>query len=302
MDYTVDQRHFDPEIVRRVGRLDLVAEMIVNGLRQGMHHSRRRGFSTEFSDFNPYTPGDDLRFLDWRLFARTDRLFVKSFQAETNLEVLLLLDATRSMAWRWEDRVSKLEYAVNLLAALACLHMQQHDQVGLLLHDARELHHLPPRCRRSHLDAIFATLESVRPGSGDSFPELLEGLVGVRRHRGRLIVCSDLEEDEERVAGALGALTGHEDEIILLHLLDRAEVELPFDRATHLRDSETGELLQVNLQQLRTRHADQVQQFRELWRTRCTSAGIQYFPLDNGDDYADVIHRLLDEVKAGGRR
>lgn len=291
---TLDARHRDPFVVHSLGRLDLVAKVIVEGLRQGEHRSRRRGFSTEFSDFNPYVPGDDLRFIDWRLYARTDRLFVKSFEAETNLEVMLLMDASRSMAWRWQDRITKLEYATNLLAALGMLHIRQHDLVGLLLHDAHDLHHLPPRSRRNQLDAIFATLDAVEPDAGDNFPATLASLADYRRHRGRLILCSDLEEDPDALAQALESLTGHQDEVILLHILDQAEVELPFTDATHLRDSETGELIKVDLDTLKREHAAEVAAFQEHWRTTCTRWGIRYLPLHTGHAYVDVIYQLMD--------
>ncbi len=292
-----DPHRFDPAVLQTLGRLDLIAKVIVNGLRQGQHRSHRRGFSTEFSDFNPYTPGDDLRFLDWRLYARTDRLFTKRFEAETNLEVTLMLDATASMAWSWQQSIDKLRYGINLLAALACLHMRQNDLVGLLVHDARDLHHLPPRSRRSHLDAMFATLDGVQPGHAEAFPRMIDSLAQFRRHRGRLIICSDLEEDEGRIGKSLEAVAGHQDEVIMLHLLHQAEIDLPFDDgATHLRDSETGQLLRVNMTQLRREQAEQVAEFRENWRQRCLTHGMIYRPVHTGQSYVEVIHELFEAL------
>lgn len=295
------QQRFDPALLKQLVRLDLRARVIVDGLRHGLHRSRLHGFSTEFSDFKPYVSGDNLRFLDWRLFARTDRLFVKCFEAETSLELMLLLDATESMAWRWRDWISKLEYGVNLLAALACLHMRQQDQVGLLVHDARTLHFLPPRCRRSQLEAIFAVLEDVRPGRAEAFPELIQGLAEMKRHRGVVVVCSDLEEEQDAVAAALRALaaTGHE--IILFHLLDRAEIEMPFAEATHLRDTETGAVIPANIRVFRREYEAGVRRFRSEWRTQCEQAGILYSPLDTGLGYVDAIQQTLSR-RAARRR
>ena len=150
----VDSSQFKPEIIQELGRLDIIAKVLAEGIRQGTHSSRRKGFSTEFSDFNPYVPGDDLRFIDWRLYARTDRLYIKNFQAETNLEVMLVLDATQSMAWRWKQTITKLEYGINLLAAIGYLHIRNHDMTGLLLHDAHDLHFVPPKSKRSQLEAM----------------------------------------------------------------------------------------------------------------------------------------------------
>ncbi len=292
MNQTVDISRFDPDIIQQLGRIDLIARAITDGLTHGVHRSQRRGFSTEFSDFKPYVPGDDTRLLDWRIYARTERLFVKRFEAETNLELMLLLDATASMAWRWGNNISKLEYAVNLFAALACLHMKQHDQVGLLVYDARDLHRLPPRASRTHLDRIFAVLAGIRPGRAECFPVMVKTLTQMRRHRGRIIVCTDLEEDESQVEQAMEELAGLEDEMILFHILDRAEVELPFEHATHLQDSESGELLAVNLPALKKAHGKNVRNFREYWQNNCGRWTINYQPINTGMNYADVIYRL----------
>lgn len=293
MNYSIATQNFDPEVLKRVGRLDLVAKLIAQGARRGIHGSRRRGFSTEFSDYKPYVPPDDLRFLDWRLYARTDKLYVKRFQAETNLEMLILLDATRSMAWRWEDRLSKLEYAANLLGAVAAIHIGQQDQVGLLVHDANELHHLPPRSRRSQLDDVFGVLGRLKPGAASTFPSLVEGVTGLKRHRGLIMICSDLEEDEDEIRPALERLAGRNDQTILIHLLDHAEVELPFDGITHLQDAETGDLLPVNLAELRKQHEATLQAFRDTWSAQCRHWGLRYLALDTGWDYVDAMHELV---------
>jgi uncharacterized protein (DUF58 family) len=292
---TIDTSFFDPDFIQQLDRIDLIAKTITDGLSHGAHRSRRRGFSTEFSDFKPYVPGDDTRLLDWRIYARTERLFVKRFEAETNLELMLVLDATGSMAWRHGKNITKLEYAANLLAGLACLHMEQQDQVGLLVYDAADVHHLPPRSRRAQLDAIYATLAGLTPGRADSFPVLVESLTKMKRHRGRIVVCTDLEEDEEQVAQAMEELAGLEDEIILFHILDRAEVHLPFENVTHLEDAESGELLPVNLPELRREHDANLSAFRKYWEERCSRWGILYQPIDTGMNYVEVLFRLNDD-------
>jgi len=290
-----DNHRFDPEILRQLGRIDLIARAIVQGVQWGKHRSRRRGFSTEFSEFRPYTTGDDARVMDWRLYARTDRLYIKCFEAETCLEVYLLLDATPSMAWRWRDTVTKLEYGVNLQAALACLHMTQHDPVALLLYDGKDLQCLPPRCRRAHLDDMFACLATIQPGHAAALPFLIRALGKERRRRGRVIVCSDLLENEQELTAALASLVGAGDECVLLHLLDRAEIDLPFDGATHVQDSETGAVVPMDLHSIRTRHGERIRTFREQWRQRCVDGGIQYVPVSTEMSYVDVIRTLLDE-------
>ncbi|OGV77789.1 MAG: hypothetical protein A3K19_27160 [Lentisphaerae bacterium RIFOXYB12_FULL_65_16] len=291
---SIDTERFDPEALEALGRIDLIASVIVDGVRQGQHRSARQGFSTEFSDFKPYTPGDDLRRLDWRLYARTDRLFVKCFEAETSLELMLLLDATGSMAWRWQNHISKLRYATHLLAGLACLHMRQQDQVGMLVYDAQQLHHLAPRCRRTQLEAIFALLDQLQPGTAQSLPFLADRLLGVKRHRGVVVVCSDLEENPEAVQAALTRLGGTDDEIILFHLLDRFEIEPPFaGTATHLRDSETGVLVPIDRRTFAAAHQADVQRFRAHWQDRCERLGILYLPVDTGTSYVEAIRAMI---------
>ncbi|MEM7392265.1 MAG: DUF58 domain-containing protein [Verrucomicrobiota bacterium] len=292
---TFDNARFDPEVVRDLGRIDLIARVIAQGVYQGMHRSHRRGFSTEFSDFKPYTPGDDLRFLDWKQYARTDKLYIKCFEAETNQESLLLLDASRSMAWRWEDRISKLEYAANLLAAMACLHLDQQDPVGVLIHDADREHALQPSARRIQLDAMCALLSELEPGSGDLFPQLIEELAALKRRRGLIVICSDLEEDDVSTEAALRHLADRDDEMILIHILDKTEIDPPFTGVSFLEDSETGAVVPVNHRTMRRDHTKNVRRFRDHWTTVCETSGIQYVPVDTAMNYVDVLHGLLHE-------
>jgi len=289
-----DENRFDPEVLQEAGRIDLIARTIVQGIAQGIHRSRQKGFSTEFRDHRPYVEGDDLRFLDWHVYGRTNRLFVKCFQAETSLEVTLLLDATGSMAWRWKNHISKLEYAGNLLAALALLHIRSSDRVGLMVHDAGQMHILPPRAQRKQLEGIFSVLTSLSPGGGDSFYLLARELADARRHRGRVIICSDLEEDEESVADALSIMGATGNEIILFHILDSAEIVLPFADSTCLKDSETGELLPVNIRKLQAEHQQCVRDFRARWQLECETRKIVYVPMDTGMRYDHVILEMME--------
>lgn len=295
---------YDPSVVQRLGRIDLIADAIAEGVRQGLHHSRRRGFSTEFSDFRPYVNGDEPRLLDWRLYARTERYFVKRFEAETNIELTLLLDASASMAWRWQEQLSKLEYAVNLLAALACLHIRQQDQVGLLVHDRFRARFLAPRASARQLEEIIALLAGLDPCRQDVFAATVAEFLSIRRHRGVLLVCSDLEEDPQAVAAALDRLGGTDHEVVLFHLLDRHEVTLPFSAATHLEDSESGALLPVHLPSLRLEHAAAIAAFRQHWEELATRRRILYLPVDTGMDYAEALHRFVAarEVRRNARK
>ncbi len=282
----------DPELLQRLGRLDLIGKVIASALKQGHRRSRRHGFSTEFSDFKPYTPGDDLRFLDWRVYARTDRLLTRKYEAETSFESLLLLDASNSMAWRWKDSVTKLEYGINLLAALTYLHIENQDQVGLLVHDANQLHYLPPRSTQTQLSRIYEILGDLYPGSADTFPAMARALAPLKRHRGQIVVCSDLEENVAEVEQSLEMLAARDDEIVVIHILDKAEIEIPFHRSTHFKDSETGELLSVELEDLKRHHQLTIREFTGKWQRLCETWGIRYFSVHTGMSYVDVLMGL----------
>jgi len=286
-------RRFDPEVLRQLGRLDLIASALADGLDLGLHRSRRRGFSTEFSDHRPYAPGDDPRTLDWRVLARTDRLFVKRFAAETELEVTLVLDGSRSCHWRYQERLSKFEYAGTLAAALARAHLRQHDRVGLLLAGPDGPRYLAPSSRNARFSDILAELARASEGGAAAFTELLGGLAGLRRHRGELHLWSDAEEDPTALTAALQRLTGHRDAVVFFHLLDQAEEELPEAKVTHLRDSETGELVAVDYPAWCRRHATRVAEFRAHWRAQCARLGLLYVPLHTGLDYREAVGRYL---------
>jgi uncharacterized protein (DUF58 family) len=283
----------DEDLLRRLGRLDLVSRAIANAMKQGLRRSRLHGFSTEFSDHKAYVPGDDLRFLDWRIYGRTDRLLIRKYEAETSFESVLLLDASRSMAWRWRSSVTKLEYAVRLLAAIAFLRIENQDQVGLVVHDAAELRWLPPRSTRRQLDLIYEVLTAVQPGPARTFAALVGALAPMKKHRGQIVICSDLEEGEEEIAASLEMLAARDDEVVVIHLLDRAEIELPFEGATHLQDSESGEVLPVEVDDLRGEHDARVREFREAWKLRCEAWKIRHIAAHTGMGYVDVLLDLL---------
>ncbi|MCK5805662.1 MAG: DUF58 domain-containing protein [Lentisphaeria bacterium] len=288
-------RVFDPEIIEELGRIDWIADAIVDGFKQGLHRSTTRGFSTEFSEFKPYTKGDDPRFLDWRLFARTRRLFVRRFEAETNMTCSLLLDCTRSMAWQWESTVPKLRYGANLAAALARLFLHQQDCVALYAAAGRgEPAVLPPSSRRDQLDHIYAVLAAQNPNSAPCLDALFTACLGQSGARGQLILFSDLEEGGEEGLSRLPELLSMGHEAMVVHILDRAEVELPFsDGITHLVDSESGARHSVDMPELRRRHDGEVAAFRARWRRLCAKHGAAYVPLDTGVDYVTALRHIV---------
>ncbi len=295
-DYRVDMDRVQKELTAGgIGRLDWLAREIVRSLKTGGHRSRNKGFSTEFSDFKPYTEGDDIRMLDWRLYARTEKFYVRKYEAETNLECLFLVDASRSMAWRWGKSLSKLEYAIVLTAALTLLMSKKQDRVGLLAFDGDDLKVIPPGSRRTQLGAMFAALENVKPAGGAILPRLLEHAPLVKPHRGRIVLCSDMEEEPDQVMPLFTELAGKGDEVILVHLLDKAEVELPYsDRVSLLADSENGRRWVVDMPHLKKRHRERIHGFRKEWVDLCHDNVIRYVPLDTSTPFTDAVRDIVE--------
>jgi len=289
--------YFAPDALEEIGRLDVIAEILANGLQQGKRRSRLLGFSTEFSDYKAYTPGDDPRLIDWRVKARSDKLVVKRYEAETNVQTMLLLDASASMAWRWEQTPSKLLYATHIYAALILLAIRQQDQVGLLVSDGSQVRAVPPRASANQLGACCAIMEHLRPGGGSALPELAEHVHGLKKQRGLIYICSDLEEEPAALETAIKALLRPHDQIVLIHLLDAAEVQVPFLRATAFIDSETGERQPVNLPYLKRTHAERLQTFRDHWSDFCRDHGIVYVPVDTGMPYIDTVMAMVNEME-----
>ncbi len=269
-----DLQRWSPETLKAVGRLDLIANEVLDGIRAGLHRSVRRGFSAEFFDYRPYGPSDDAAKIDWRLYARTGKYYLKRFEAETSLECTILLDTSGSMRWRWRETVSKMEYGMMLAASLGLLLTRQKDQVGLHTFGSLPNRHLKPRASRSHIEEFFGLL-AAQGTPADSSAELLKTAKAVgslRTHKGLTVLISDLEVPEEELRRSISLLRSHGDELIVFHLLDRAEVELPFSDATHLRDSETGELIRFD-RSMREHLRSIAEEFRRKVNAVCSENG-----------------------------
>ena len=288
---------FDPDALQQLGRIDLIARFIVQGFQSGVNKSLKKGVSTEFSDFKSYAEGDDIRFIDWRLFARTEKLFIKTFEAEKELQVMLVLDASKSMAWEWEDEITKLQYAVNLIASMAVLHIKLNNKAGLLLSVAGNDFFLKPRSNRRQLDEIFAMLGTIDPGSGNTLERNAILASEHCRQKSQIIICTDFEEDPDATLTALDTFSSSQSEVIVFHILHKAEETLPFDNATHLQDSETGEKIKVDSRELKKFQENAVSEFRNNWKNECENRNCTYIPVSTKDSYVEVLMELLEMRK-----
>ncbi len=286
-------RYFDPVVLARISNLTLRARHVVEGLMAGLHRSPLRGLSVEFSEHRAYAPGDELRRIDWKLFGRQDRYFVKEYEAETNLRAHLVVDASASMAYAGAGGVSKFEYAATLAASLAYLMLLQRDAVGLVLLGPGGLRLLPPRAQPHHLHALIAELETTRPGGAADVRGALTELAGGLRRRGLCILISDLLDEPAGLDLGLRHLHHRRNDLMVLHLADRDELELPFEKTTLFRDLESSLELTTDPREIRREYRAAIGEHLGRVRESCRRAGADYDLLVTDEPLDRALVRYL---------
>ena len=260
-----------PAVLAQIADLELVARIVVEGLVSGLHRSPFHGYNAEFSQYRHYRPGDDLKYVDWKLVARTDRVYTKQFRETTNMASAIVLDTSGSMDFPRQP-LTKFRYAVIAAAALAHLISGQGDAIGLLAGER----FMAPRAGRQHLRGLLAGLASLTPGGGWSAADNVRRAAERLKRRGLLLVLSDFYDDEERTLAELrrAARMGHE--VVLFQILSRDEIELPYRRDLEFTDLETGRTLAIDASLARREYKDAVAAFLERWRSRAGAEGFQY--------------------------
>jgi uncharacterized protein (DUF58 family) len=267
----------DPAEVARLGGIEIVAAGVVEGFLSGIHRSPFRGFSVEFTEHRAYQPGDELRYLDWRILARADRLFVKQFEEETNLRAMILVDASRSMAWRGAPaRLTKRAYADRLAAALALILLRQRDATGLITFDAAVREVVPPRVRSGQWARLVRGLERTPDGGGTAAEAALGRLTSLLVRRGLVVLVSDLLFERELALTALRYMRHRGHQVIVLHLMDPAEAELSGAPEVRFRDPESAASVVVRPRELARTYRETVRREITAWRTTCRRHGIAY--------------------------
>jgi uncharacterized protein (DUF58 family) len=293
MNREVDSRRFlRPEVVSRISRMDLVARLVVEGFITGLHRSPYHGFSVEFSEFRPYLPGEATRHIDWKLWGRTDRYFVKRFEEETNLKAFLLLDASASMGFA-SGPVTKLRYSGYLAASLAFLMLRQRDAVGLVTFDEKIRAFLPPRSVPSYLHVLLAELEKTAPAGETGIAGIFHRLAERLKRRGLVIIFSDLLDEPDAVLAALKHFRHQKHEVIVFHVLDPLEQSLDFKTDTLFVDAETGERLHADPRRLGAVYRDSMRRFSERTARECRAADIDYVALDTSQPFDVALFRYL---------
>lgn len=280
------------EAVAKLSNMELRARAIVEGHFTGQHASKHRGASVEFVDHREYAPGDEPRHIDWKVYGRTDRLFVKQYQAETNLDLHLLIDVSRSMDFA-SGEVTKLRYCGFLAAALAYLAVRQRDAVGLFLFDRQVRRSLPAMTKRAHLARIFELLEAMAPVEDTRITPALEEIAQRLRRRAIVVLLSDLLDEPEEVLRALGYFRHRGHDVIVLHALDPAELRLDYRGILALEDLETGERLNVDVSAVRAGYLSELRRFLAEYRHGCRDRSIDYALLDTTVAFDTAISAYL---------
>ena len=291
-----------PEVVSGLSRLDLVARRVVEGFITGLHRSPYHGFSVEFSEHRQYMPGDPLRDLDWKALAKTDRLYVKRYEEETNLKAYLLVDVSGSMGFRGAGVMSKFRYSCCLAAALAYLMLRQRDAVGLMLFRDRALSYVPPRSVQSHLHVLLTQLARTRPEADTRTGPVLHDLAERLSRRGLVILLSDLLDEPEEVLSGLRHFRHRGHEVIAMQVLDRRELDLDFGRGdTRFVDLEDTDVhLQTQPWHMAAEYRLMMEELINKYRLGCAEAGVDFGVVDTSTPFDVALSRYLVRRKRLG--
>jgi uncharacterized protein (DUF58 family) len=281
----------DPALLATISDLALLARTVVDGFMHGQHRSMRKGSSLDFAEHRSYQPGDDLRRIDWRVYGRTDRFYIKEYDADTNASVLFAVDASGSMDWG-SGTVTKFVYARMLAASLAWLSQSQGDRVGLATFTATLTEVIPPSVR--HLQRMLHTLATTAVGGPSRLVECVEQVGLLSARTGIVVLVTDCYEDPERLGRAVDALRMHGHDVILFHVVDPAERELPGGDDTTFEDAETGVLLPLKPDTLRDTYRTLVGAHHQALEQRLVAAGADYVRLDTSEPLDRALHAYLD--------
>jgi len=299
------RRWIQPSVLSRLGNLELLARAIVDGLLTGLHRSPHFGFSQEFAEYRAYNEGDDLRFVDWNVYARTDKTYIKRFRGDTNTSLTLLLDASGSMAFGSQamhsdgdasddtQKLTKFDYARYLIASLAYLASKQHDAVGLVVFDDTVKTVIPPSSRPDTLPRIFSALENAEASAETNIADALDSLHTLSAKRGLVAVVSDFYTDPESLASSLQPLVHRQQDMALFHVLDPAEVQPQFNQVVSLSDLETGERVDVDPQWMETDYRERLQQHCEALESNTVRSGVDYRRIVTDEPLDDTLQRYL---------
>ena len=282
----------DPSVLAGLSNLELRARVVVEGFLSGLHKSPNRGFSVEFNDYRHYQRGDDMRHVDWKLYARSDKLYIKQYEDETNVRCVILLDTSASMAYS-SGGISKLNYGITLASALSYFIMRQRDAVGLITFDDEIRNYLPAKCRQPHLMQILRTLAQVESGKKTDVVKPLTDLAASLNKKSFVILISDMLEDEERIINTLQNLRGMGNDVITFQIMDDAELNFPFNEASEFIDMEDDESYITSPAAIRKAYLENLNEFLSYCRKQCQSSGVDYCLLNTAEPLDEALSNYM---------
>jgi uncharacterized protein (DUF58 family) len=294
-------RLLDQKTLAKLARLELIAHGVVEGMVSGRHRSPYKGFSVEFAEHRQYAPGDDIRSLDWKVFGKSDKYYIKQYIEETDLRSVILLDASGSMKYRGKNAdtrdgqvLSKFEYARYLAASLSHLLIHQQDAVGLVTFDTQVRHYIPPRGRPGHLRVILEELDETVPGDETALAPIFHDVAERVHRRGLVIIISDMFDDIDDILTAMHHFKYRRHEVIVLHVMADEEINFPFDRFTDFRNLELhGHNIQLDPLSIRAAYIDEVRRFTEELKLGCGRMQIDYAPISTSQPLDEALSDYL---------
>jgi len=282
----------DPRVLASLDNLELRARVVVEGFLAGLHKSPKRGFSVEFNDYRNYYPGDDMRHVDWKLYARSEKFYVKQYEDETNVRCFIALDISASMDYS-SGGISKLEYARTLASALAYFIMRQRDAVGLITFDDQVREFIPSKCRQPHLIRILRALSSLESGMRTDVVKPLSDLASHLTRKSLVILITDMLDDESRVISALQNLRSMGNDVITFHVMDNAELDFPFNEASEFVDMESNESFITSPAAIREAYLKNLNEFLDYCRKQCQGSGVDYCLVNTKDPLDEALSSYI---------
>lgn len=294
------RKYLDPEVVSKLTSMDLRARLVVEGFITGLHKSPYHGFSVEFAEHRQYMPGDDIKHVDWKVYGKTDRFYVKQFEEETNLKSYLLMDASASMQYS-STSINKLQYATYLAGALTYLMLRQRDAVGLVTFDEKIRRYLPPRSVTTYLNQILKELDSTKCSSRTNIAGALHQMADRIKRRGLIILFSDLLDEPAKVISGLKHFRHRNHEVIVFHTLDPMELSFEFSQDAVFKDLESNEEINTQPWHIRNEYQSMVTEFLNFYKKQCRENQIDYVTLSTKQSYDRALFEyLLKRKRIGG--
>lgn len=300
------RKYLDPDVVSKLSTMELRARLVVEGFITGLHKSPYHGFSVEFAEHRQYMPGDEIRRIDWRVYGKTDRFYVKQFEEETNLKSYIAIDSSASMSFasdidaKGRKRISKFEYASFIAASLSYLMIQQRDAVGLMLYDSDIRTVIPPHATKQHLRRVLGELERVRPTQSTNSSIALHQLAERITRRGFVVVLSDLFDDPAKIIAALKHFRHNHHEVLVMQILDPLERSFAFGNDAVFKDIETGEMVSTQPYHIQKAYQESMRQFIESYKKECRENAIDYLLLDTAIPFDVALLNYLNKRKRIG--